>query len=96
MSIQGQVAVQLLSEPKLVAVCDFLGTESRNGNNGTEYHSLKAVVGNSTQSFDIEPILVGQAKTFKKYSRVLIEFEEFTFRNSGNTVKKALALTLVE
>jgi len=84
--------IQLLSESRMIAIADFLAVDKRTAANAKEYFTLSAVVGNSTVKFDTTPETAGYLRTLKKYSRIFVTFEEFTFNNSGTTVKKAIAV----
>lgn len=89
MSLTNEQKVQLLSEPNLLAIGDFLGVEEREAK-GAKYYNMTAVVGQSTQKFEIEAVEYGKLMNMKKYARVYISFREFTFASSGNTVKRAI------
>lgn len=95
MPLTNEQKVQLLSEPKLLAVADFLGVESRTKDNNT-YWTMTAVVGQSTQRFEVEPLEAGKLKTVKKYGRIIVEYTEFHFQKSGMTVKRAQEILIVE
>lgn len=87
--------VQLLSEPTLVAVADYLTVDKRTGkNNGVDYYTLSALVGSSTLKFETDAETVGFLRSLKKYSRIYISFDEMTFHNSGQTVKRAQKVTV--
>lgn len=80
--------VQLLSEPALVAIGDLLGVEERKKDTTTYYTAILAV-GTSTERFELEAVDAGKLQTVRKYTRVYVSFQEFTFRQSGMTVKRA-------
>lgn len=91
---EGQRA-QLVSEPGLLAVGDFLALESRTKGEVT-YWNAKLVVGDSTQEFDIKPEQVTLFQNVKKYSRCIVQYTEFRFQKSGMTVKRAVAIHKAE
>jgi hypothetical protein len=93
MKLTQEQKVQLLSEPGMLAIGDFLAVESRTKENNT-YWTASVVVGNSTLKFEIEPLEAGQLKTIARYTKVYVHFSEFTFQKSGMTIKRALKITV--
>lgn len=83
--------VQLVSEPGLLAVGDFMALETKPKGEVT-YFSIKLVVGDSTQEFDIKPEMVPVVQGLRKYARLVVQFSEFRFQKSGMTVKRATAI----
>jgi hypothetical protein len=87
--------VQLLSEPGLIAVGDFVDVTSRPGKTADiTYYAVNMLVGSSTERFDIKAEAYGMLKTAKRYQRCYVVFTETTFRQSGNTVKNAVSVML--